>query len=67
MIKCLNVTLYSDAGSYVNFNPKDPKDGKISDNQYSGVRHDDKPGINGMVTIKVSKRCLILHDYYYYY
>ena len=52
----MNIVTYSDVGNYVNYKPKGLQDDKgFSDHQYSVVRHEvtHKPGINGMVTIKV--------------
>ena len=52
----MDTVTYSDVGNYVNYKPKGPQDDKeFSDHQYSVVRHEvtHKPGMNGMVTIKV--------------
>ena len=54
----MSAITYSDVGNYVNYKPKGLQDERgFSDHQYSVVRHEiiHKPGMNGMVTIKVCK------------
>lgn len=65
---CTEVTIhgimtdsYLGVSYYENFKPNDPQvDKEFSDHQYAVVRHEvtHKPGINGMVTIKVC-----MHNY----